>query len=165
VLDSHLHAAGEASVSNKSNVIVSNEPWKKPLPNIDKDNAPFYEGLKRHQFLLWRCKTCGASYWPKAYCQNHENEPFAANMEWAPSSGRGKIFAFNRHHMAFHPAFQAEIPYVYALIELDEGPLVSSTLVGHRLPGDVYDIGQTVEVVYEDHPAEGFSLPRFRIVE
>ncbi|HEV3371634.1 MAG TPA: OB-fold domain-containing protein [Xanthobacteraceae bacterium] len=152
-------------MSNKSNVIVSNEPWKKPLPNIDKDNAPFYEGLKRHEFLLWRCKTCGASYWPKAYCQSHENEPFAANMEWAPSSGRGKIFAFNRHHMAFHPAFQAETPYVYALIELDEGPLVSSTLVGHRLPGDVYDIGQTVEVVYEDHPAEGFSLPRFRIVE
>ena len=51
------------------------------------------------------------------------------------------------------------------LIELDEGPLVSSTLVGNRLPGDVYDIGQAVEVVYEDHPAEGFSLPRFRIVE
>jgi hypothetical protein len=37
--------------------------------------------------------------------------------------------------------------------------------VGNRLPGDVYDIGQAVEVVYEDHPAEGFSLPRFRIVE
>jgi hypothetical protein len=33
------------------------------------------------------------------------------------------------------------------------------------MPGDVYDIGQAVEVVYEDHPAEGFSLPRFRIVE
>jgi uncharacterized OB-fold protein len=152
-------------MSNDPNVIVSNEPWKKPLPNIDKDNEAFYEGLKRHQFLLWRCKRCGASYWPKAYCQNHENEPFAANMEWAPSSGRGKIFAFNRHHMAFHPAFKDEIPYVYALVELDEGPLVSSTLVGPRMPGDVYDVGQTVEVVYEDHPAEGFSLPRFRIVE
>ncbi len=43
--------------------------------------------------------------------------------------------------------------------------MVSSTLVGPRMPGDVYDVGQTVEVVYEDHPAEGFSLPRFRIVE
>ena len=63
---------------------------------------------------------------------NHENEPFAANMEWAEASGRGKIFAFNRHHMAFHPGFKDEIPYVYALIELDEGPLVSSTLVGDR---------------------------------
>ena len=27
------------------------------------------------------------------------------------------------------------------------------------------NVGQTVEVVYEDHPAEGFTLPRFRIVD
>ena len=54
---------------SESNVIVSNEPWKKPLPNIDKDNEAFYEGLKKHKFLLWRCKRCGASYWPKAFCQ------------------------------------------------------------------------------------------------
>ena len=54
-------------MSKEPNVIVSNEPWKKPLPNIDKDNEAFYEGLKKHKFLVWRCKKCGASYWPKAY--------------------------------------------------------------------------------------------------
>jgi hypothetical protein len=86
-------------------------------------------------------------------------------MHWEKASGRGKIFAFNRHHMAFHPAFQAEIPYVYALVELDEGPLISSTLVGGKLPKDVYDVGQRVEIVYEDHPNEGFTLPRFRIID
>jgi hypothetical protein len=133
-------------MSKEPNVIVSSEPWQKPLPNIDKDNEKFYEGLTQHKFLVWRCKTCGASYWPKAYCQNHENEPFAANMAWAEASGFGKIFAFNRHHMTFHPGFKDEIPYVYALIELDEGPLISSTLVGERMPKDVYDVGQKVEV-------------------
>ena len=155
----------KTSMSNESNVIVSNEPWQKPLPNIDKDNEAFFEGLRQHKFLLWRCKKCGANYWPKAFCQNHENEPFAANMDWAESSGRGKIFAFNRHQMVFHPGFKDEVPYCYALIELDEGPLVSSTLIGDRLPKDVYDVGQKVEVVYEDHPAEGFTVPRFRIVD
>ena len=97
-------------MSKEPNVIVSNEPWQKSYPNIDKDNEAFYDGLKRHQLLVWRCKKCGASYWPKAYCQNHENEPFAANMDWAPASGTGKIFAFNRHHMAFHPAFKRISP-------------------------------------------------------
>ncbi|MEA2939261.1 MAG: uncharacterized protein QOC56_2765, partial [Alphaproteobacteria bacterium] len=159
------HIAREAPVSKEPEVIVSNQPWNRPLPNIDKDNEAFYEGLKQHKFLVWRCKTCGASYWPKAYCIKHENEPFAANMEWAPASGRGKIFAFNKHHIAFHPGFADEVGYVYALVELDEGPLVSSTLVGSKRPKDVYDVGQTVEVVYEDHPAEGFTLPRFRIVD
>jgi uncharacterized OB-fold protein len=50
-------------------------------------------------------------------------------------------------------------------VELDEGPLVSSTLVGPKKPKDTYDIGQRVEVVYEDHPGEGFTVPRFRIIE
>ena len=103
---------------------------EKPLPNIDQDNEAFCEGLKRPQISALALQEMRRSYWPKAYCQNHDNEPFAANMGWAESSGRGKIFAFNRHHMAFHPGFKDEIPYVYALIELDEGPLISSTLVG-----------------------------------
>ena len=152
-------------MSEKSNVIVSNAPWNKPLPNIDHDNAAFWEGLKAHKLLVWRCKTCDASYWPKAYCQNHENEPFAANMDWVEASGCGKIFAFNIHHGAFDAGFKDDVPFVYALIELDEGPLISSTLIGGRMPKDIYDVGQKVEVVYEDHPAEGFTIPRFRIVE
>jgi uncharacterized OB-fold protein len=69
-------------MSQEPNVIVSNEPWKKPLPNIDKDNEAFFEGLKRHKLLVWRCKTCGASYWPKAYCQNHPNEPRSTAITW-----------------------------------------------------------------------------------
>jgi uncharacterized OB-fold protein len=154
--------SGEAKAPS---VVIVDAEWKKPLPQIDHDNEAFWAGLKDHKLLLWRCKTCGAWYWPKAYCRNHDNEPFAANMAWAEAKGIGKLFAFNRHHMAFHPGFKDEIPYVYALIELDEGPLISSTLVGDKMPRDVYDVGQKVEIVYEDHPRDGFTLPRFRIVD
>ena len=154
-------------MSSNSNVIIVNTPWQKPLPNIDEDNAAFYDGLKEHQLLVWKCKdcTCGKAYWPKAYCQEKKPEPFAQNMHWVQASGKGRLFAFNRHHWAFHPGFKEDIPYVYALIELDEGPLISTTLVGDRMPKDVYDVGQRVEIVYEDHPAEGFTIPRFRIVD
>lgn len=138
--------------------------WKKPYPSIDHDNEAFWDGLKEHKLLVWKCKQCGEVYWPKAYCQNHDNEPFAANCEWTEASGRGKIFAFNIHHWAFHPGFKEEIPYIYALVELDEGPLISSQLHGDNLPDDIHTVGQTVEVVYEDHPAQGFTLPKFRIV-
>jgi uncharacterized OB-fold protein len=148
----------------KDNVIIATDEWKKPWPSIDHDNRPFWEGLKEHKVLLWTCKTCGRSYWPKAYCQDHDNEPFAANMDWAPASGMGRLFAFNVHHTAFHPGFKEDIPYIYALIELDEGPLISSQLVGDRKPKNIYDVGQRVEVVYEDHPNEGFTIPKFRIV-
>lgn len=149
-------------MSEKNNVIISNVPWNKPLPNIDLDNKAFWDGLSEHKFLLWHCKTCGAWYWPKAYCNNHPNEPFATNLEWVESSGIGKIFAFNRHHWAFHPGVADEVPYVYAIVEMNEGPLISATLIGES-PDDVHDVGQEVEIVYEDHPAEGFTMPRFRL--
>jgi uncharacterized OB-fold protein len=152
-------------VSSQSNVITISTEWKKPRPNIDEDNVVFFEGLKQHKLLLWRCTKCGSWYWPVSYCQKCDNEPFAANMRWEEASGRGKLFAFNRHHMAFHPGFKDELPYTYALIELDEGPLISSTIIGDKMPKDVYDVGQRLEVVYEDHPNEDFTLPRFRIID
>jgi len=152
-------------MSKEPRVIIVNSEWNRPLPQIDQDNEPFWSGLGQHKLLLWRCRTCGAWYWPKAYCRHHDNEPFAANMGWTEAKGTGKVFAFNRHHMAFHPGFKDDIPYIYALIELDEGPLISSTLVGDRLPEQISNVGQKVEIVYEDHPREGFTLPRFRIID
>jgi uncharacterized protein len=152
-------------VSTQSNVITVSTEWKKSWPNIDEDNSKFYDGLKEHKLLVWRCTKCGSSYWPVAYCQKCDhNEAFAGQMRWEQASGRGKLFAFNRHYMAFSSAYKDEVPYCYAIIELDEGPLISSTIIGDKQPKDVYDVGQTVEVVYEDHPKEGFTLPRFRIV-
>ncbi len=84
------------------------------------------------------------------------------NLHWQPASGRGRIFSFNVHHWAFHPAFKEEVPYVYALIELDEGPMFGTNVVGCR-PEDVR-IGQKIEIVFEDHPEEGFTLPKARLV-
>ncbi len=133
--------------------------YRKPLPNVDADSRPQWDGFKQRKFLLWRCKTCGAWYWPKAFCRNHPNEPFFGNLGWTPASGRGKVFAFNVHRTAFHPGFRDDLPYVYALIELDEGPLFASNIVGCE-PQDVR-IGMPVEVVYEDITPE-WTLPKFR---
>ncbi len=151
------------TTDEKSQDDVEPKAWTKPLPNIDADNEAFWAGLARHEFLLWTCDKCGAAYWPKSFCIKHENQPFARNLSWKPSSGRGKIFAMNKHHWAFHPGFKDDVPYVYALVELDEGPLISSTIVGEQ-PQSMMDVGRPVRVVYEDHPAEGFTVPRFELV-
>jgi uncharacterized OB-fold protein len=152
-------------MTTKAQIITVNDTeWKKPYPSVDHDNQEFWEGLKDHKLLVWKCTECGAVYLPKCYCQNHDNKPFAENCEWVEASGRGKIFAFNIHQWAFHPGFKEELPYIYALVELEEGPLISSTLVGGNQPIDVHNVGQDVEIVYEDHPNLGFTLPKFRVV-
>lgn len=141
------------------------EPWQRGLPNIDHDNRAFWEGLREHKLLLWRCEQCGEWYWPKAFCRNHQVGPFADNMGWQESSGQGTIFTVNRHHWAFSPKFSDDIPYVYAVIELDEGPMISSTILNAPQEGDVTRlIGRRCQVVFEDHPGDGFTIPRFELL-
>lgn len=145
-------------------VIVAEKPWNKPFPNMDIDSAEFWEGLKRHELLLWTCDECGAAYWPKCYCINHDNEAFAENLSWKPSSGYGRIYSMNRHEYAFHAGFKEDVPYFYALVELDEGPVLSSTIIGEQPAGAISDIGRRVRIVFEDHPNEDMTLPRFELV-
>ena len=47
-----------------------------------------------------------------------------------PVSGRGKVFSFVIFHRVYHPAFAEEVPYVVALVELDEGPRLLTNIVG-----------------------------------
>jgi uncharacterized protein len=157
-----VHWPAMTDTRTEPEVLTVTEPWDKPWPSIDADSEPFFDGLREHKLLLFRCKTCRAWYWPKAYCRNHANEPFMGNLEWEEASGRGKVFSFNVHHMAFHPGFKDEIPYVYAIVETDEGPLISSTLLD--VDPKAVKVGLPVRIVFEDHPTEGFTLPRFRLV-
>lgn len=113
------------------------------LPNPTQEMVPFWEGLARGEFLLLRCEICGAWRWPMAGCREHPNGPFLDNLSWKPASGRGRILTCVVHHAQIDPAFP--VPYVYAAIELDEGPVLVSNVV-NCAPGAV-SIGMRVRVV------------------
>lgn len=139
--------------------------WNKPLPNIDLDNKPFWDGLRAHELRVFRCRTCGKAYWPVAYCRSCPAEPFYGNMQWVPASGRGTVFAFNVHRFAFHPGFKNDLPYVYALVHLDEGPNFGTNIV--ECDPDAVRIGMPVTVVFRDvvpdeNEGAPFTLATFR---
>lgn len=147
--------------------------WEKPLPNIDIDNKPLFEGYKDHEFLLFRCQDCGEWYFPKSFCQEHENESFFGNIETEPASGEGEVFAFTVTHRPFHPGFEGDVPYTFALIKLQEGPMFGSQIIG--IDTNEVEIGMPVEVSFKDIPEDeiaegkreymplddGFTLPYF----
>jgi uncharacterized OB-fold protein len=63
---------------------------------------------------------------------------------------------------AWFPAFNDETPYNVVQVELDEGPRLTSRIIGG---GDQkIQIGQRVEVVFDDIDEE-LTLHGFRIVE
>src|SRR5680860_1109349 len=139
--------------------------YTRPLPNIDADIAPFWDAVRRHEFHMLRCNECGSWYWPAAYCRNGEDHAgdFRENMSWEKASGKGKIFVYNVHHWAFDKRFADEVPYVFALIETDEGPMFGTNIIGSD-PSAVA-IGAPVEIVFQDYEGSDVTLPLARMVE
>jgi hypothetical protein len=85
-------------------------------------------------------------------------------MDLAPAtmSGRGTIYSYTVVVQAFHPYFVDRLPYVLAVIELDEEPglKVTTTLVGCE-EGDL-KVGLPVELELTD-VGYGLVLPFFRL--
>jgi uncharacterized OB-fold protein len=133
--------------------------WIKPTPVVEKVMKPFWEGLKNHRFLLMKCNECGAWYWPATYCRNHRNKPFFGSLSWTDASGQGKIISFNVTRVAMRPAFKDETPYVYALIQLSEGPIISSNII--NCPAESVHIDMPVRVVYRDVAEINLTIPYF----
>lgn len=103
--------------------------YNKPLPNPGQVDLtkPFWEAAKRGQLVMPRCKKCNHLFWfPRDFCPRC----LYRDVEWAPVSGRGRVFTFTIVYQPAHPAFQEEAPYPYAVIQLDEGPRMISRIVG-----------------------------------
>jgi uncharacterized protein len=126
-----------------------------PKPRPDADTAPFWEGCSAGILRFQRCSSCGHIRWPASYlCPKCH----AVESVWEPSKGHGKIYSFVVYHVAFDPAFKEDLPYVVALVDMDEGPRILSNIRGCR--PEAVEIGMPVELAWEDR--DGFKLPVFR---
>ncbi|MBI4301203.1 MAG: Zn-ribbon domain-containing OB-fold protein [Chloroflexi bacterium] len=130
----------------------------KPLPTPSRENKPFWDGLKQHEFRLQLCKACGSYRWlPKPACPNCLSE----DTEWVKASGEGTLWTYSTVYRA-GPAFADDIPFITAIVELKEKPLkclVLSWLVNCKLE-DVY-VGMPVKVAFEAIPNEDITLYKF----
>lgn len=136
------------------------ENYTKPLPEIDEDTKPFWDGVKQHEFLIQRCAICGKfppTHHPigAAGCPDHGD----TQMEWVKASGKGTVFTFVVFHRSFDPAFDKDVPYNVSVIELEEGPLIMSNVIG--IANDDIKIGLPVEVLFEDI-TDHYTLIKFR---
>ncbi len=128
----------------------------RPLPVPDADSTEFWETRQGQALRLQRCLDCGTfRHYPRAYCP----DCLSSETEWVAASGRGTVYSFAVVHRAFHPAFKDDVPYVVALIDLEEGPRMLSDL--RDCPPEDAAIEMPVEVFFEDVPGS-LSIPHFR---
>jgi uncharacterized OB-fold protein len=135
---------------------MANSQPAKPLPRPNRLSRPFWDGCKRHELLLQRCNACGHIWFPPApRCPTC----LSADHAWSRASGRGKVWSWIVMWQRYFPAFETEIPYNVAYVELEEGPRLMTNLVGVEAAAIRCDM--PVEVVFEDVTPE-ISLPKFR---
>lgn len=129
----------------------------KPIPAPTLETAPYWEGCRQHQLRIQRCSNCRQyQFFPRIYC----SKCFSEQVEWIDASGRAKILSFTVVRRPVSPAFANEVPYIVALVTLEEGPQMMTNIVGCA-PEEVA-IGMSVEVVFEDW-SETISIPKFRL--
>ncbi len=127
----------------------------KAAPVSSPETAEYWAGCARHELLMQRCADCGAhQFYPRVLCVTCSGRA----LEWVRASGRGRLRSYTIVRRAGSEAYAAEVPYVVALVALEEGPTMMSGIVGCK-PEDVR-IGMPVRVVFEDWSA-GVSIPKF----
>lgn len=131
-------------------------PYAKPLPEVTPATKPFWEALREHRLVLQRSKLTGSFlYYPR------EVSPFGVRdeLEWQELSGRGTVYSFTIARRPTAPQWNGDVPYVIAIVELEEGPRLTANVIG--CAADDVRIGMPVEADYVD-VTESMTLLQFR---
>jgi uncharacterized protein len=128
-----------------------------PTPVADLDSKPFWDGCREGQFLIPTCGACGAPRWPPGpicpVCQ-------AMETRWVPAAGRGKVYSWVVVTHSVHPATADAVPYIVALVDLEEGIRVIGNIIGCD-PAQVR-AEMAVELFFETG-TDGATLPNFGV--
>jgi uncharacterized OB-fold protein len=133
--------------------------YDKPLPRPEQEELtrPFWEAAKRHELTIPRCKFCNQFFWyPREVCP----VCLRPDWDWEQVTGRGRLHTFTVVRQPMNPAFNEDVPYAYAIVQLDEGIRMITNIVDCEIP-DGLAIDMRVEAVFDD-VADDWTLVKFR---
>jgi uncharacterized OB-fold protein len=130
---------------------------EKPLPRPAPESRPFWEGAKAGKLMLPRCEACGRFWFPPSERCPH---CLSTNFQWRETKGEGRIYSFVVYHRVYHPAFEGDVPYVVAIVELDEGPRLLTNIVA---PPEKVRCDARVRVQFME-ASPGVVLPKFALL-
>jgi len=128
-----------------------------PFPEPQTAEARhFFAAAAEERLELQRCGAC-AKIWffPRPACVACGSERFG----WIVASGRGRVHSHSTVHRAPSTEFRERVPYVVALVDLEEGPRMMANVVGEGALE--VSIGDALELTFEER-GEGRKLPQFR---
>ena len=130
--------------------------WNKPLPTVSGETKPYWDSCRRGQLMIQKCDSCAEyQFYPRGICANC----WSNDIQWYSASGKGTVWTFTVTHQNRTPGFAEDVPYVLALVELEEGVRMFTNIVECE-PRDV-KIGMAVEVTFVQ-ANDQISIPYFK---
>jgi len=132
---------------------------KKPVPVVNPWARPFWEACREKRLTIQECKECGKHvFYPRIACPHC----FSDRLDWVEASGKGTVYTYSVVVSNAPSAFIKDMPYVIAVIRLEEGVQMLSNVVECK-PEDVR-CDMPVEVTFEKLD-EQFTLPKFKPIK
>jgi len=126
------------------------------LPVPTPETAFWWESCRQGRLLIQRCEGCGAhQFYPRANCSSC----LGSDLEWCEAAGVGTVATFTVCRVPVAEAWADDLPYVVALVRLDEGPTLMTNIVA--CDPEAVRTGMPVEVVFETRTAH-IAVPQFR---
>jgi uncharacterized protein len=100
--------------------------FDKPLPSPTPITAPFWAGLKEGRILVQNCQDCGGwVFYPRSHCSHCLSD----RLEWRQVTGAATLYTFTITRQPTAPHFADEVPQLLAVVELEGGIRMTTTLV------------------------------------
>ncbi len=126
-----------------------------PPPQPDADSAHYWAEARGGRLVLRECAECARRHFPPRFACPH---CWSQQLRWIAASGSGTVYTFTIMRRAPALQWQAFVPYVVALVDLDEGPRVMANIVGPEALG--ISLGERVTACFEAR--DGAALLQFR---
>ncbi len=124
----------------------------RPVPRRTPTSAPYLDAAREGRLHLQKCPRDGFFFYPRTRCP----ECLGDDWSWADTNGRGRVHSYTVDRVGLDPAQRERLPLVVAIVELDEGPRLTTNIVGCA-PEDV-KVGLPVEATFEDLGPETLVL-------
>jgi uncharacterized OB-fold protein len=128
----------------------------KPMPEPTPVTQPFWDGLREHKVKIQYSPSAGQYvFYPRILAPG----TLADDLEWREVSGAGTLYAFTVADRPTAPPWADSLPQLPAIVELDEGPRVSTEMVD--VDQAKLHVGMRVKPVFSDYAEQGITLLRF----
>ncbi|MCU1594967.1 MAG: hypothetical protein JWO12_2359 [Frankiales bacterium] len=127
------------------------------LPTVELETKPYWDAAKEGRLLLRRCASCGRAHaYPRPFCPHCWSE----DVPWEQASGRARLYTYSTVFFNDLPPFNERLPYIAAVVDLEEGPRMMTGLV--ETEGVDLQLGMALEAVFlplDDTLAAPFFRP------